>query len=110
MGSHIWRLSLQPLPDDEDYLTLSEDRLCRGCGRRKTNCPCWAAGAGDEAAEQRRPFNRDQLALIDYVKTVMEHGRHPVAALVGALRIEFAGENYGLWQRAKIAWRVLRGT
>lgn len=84
-------------------------RTCAGCGRKKIDCPCWAAGAGDEARQLREGFDKDQLALMDYIRALLGHGRHPVPTLVTALRIEFSTESFGFWRRLRVAWHVLVG-
>lgn len=85
----------------------TETRLCI-CGKRKLDCACWATGAGDEAKHARDGYDRDQLALIDYVRTVLHHGKEPIPTLLDALRIELAPNSFRV--RLRVAWHVLRGS
>lgn len=83
-------------------------RICV-CGRKKVDCLCWSAGAGDEALALRDGFDKDQLALMDYVRAVLGHGIAPIPTLLGAMRIELASEHIGFWGRLRVAWRLLVG-
>lgn len=84
-----------------------DGRHCVGCGRRKLDCPCWLAGAGDEAMAQRADFDRDQLALLDYLRTRMAFGTDALTALGDALRVELAHDRPGMGTRVRLAWRAL---
>lgn len=88
-----------------DVTIRTESRLCI-CGKRKLECACWATGAGDEAAHMRDGLDRDQLALVDYIRTVLHHGKAPIPSLVDALRIEIASDG-GFRTRVRVAWQLL---
>lgn len=85
----------------------ADPRICAGCGRRKAECHCWAAGAGDEAARSREGFDIHQLALMDFVRYSMEHGQEPIDTLTVALKIELAAEKRPFLSKFKAAWRLL---
>jgi hypothetical protein len=88
-------------------MKTTDPRLCSGCGQRKALCPCWAAGAGDEAVRAREGYDLDELALMDYIRASMDHNQSPTEALTVALLIEMASEKNAFRCKLRVIRRLL---